>query len=95
MSSLGRYESLHCIQVSWPILVVFFAVIVCSLHFSPENSARQGYDDHTKAHEYCDEPDVLLAKVKLLASLIRQSAQFATYTGAGISTASGIDDYAR
>jgi len=47
-----------------------------------------------KAHEYNDPPEVLEAKVALLASLIRQSQAMIAYTGAGISTAAGIDDYA-
>jgi NAD-dependent SIR2 family protein deacetylase len=34
------------------------------------------------------------AKVRLLAEKIRASGHFVTYTGAGISTSSGIDDYA-
>lgn len=56
--------------------------------------ARAGYDERTLAHEYMDEPDVLHAKVKVLAALVRQSVRFCAYTGAGISTASGIGDYA-
>jgi NAD-dependent SIR2 family protein deacetylase len=47
-----------------------------------------------KAHEYCDSEGVLQEKVRMLANLIRQSTNFIAYTGAGISTAAGIDDYA-
>jgi hypothetical protein len=94
MSFLGRYASLSASIIRIPF-VSSHSLSSSSIFVLELCSARQGYDDHTKAHEYCDEPDVLLAKVKLLASLIRQSTQFATYTGAGISTASGIDDYAR
>lgn len=47
-----------------------------------------------KAHEYIDGPETLRLKVEVLASMIRDSQQFITYTGAGISTAAGIDDYA-
>eukprot|EP00301_Raphidiophrys_heterophryoidea_P023579 c7415_g1_i1.p1 GENE.c7415_g1_i1~~c7415_g1_i1.p1 ORF type:complete len:348 (+),score=84.25 c7415_g1_i1:886-1929(+) len=46
------------------------------------------------AHEYLDEPSVLDAKVKLLANLLLQSKNCVAYTGAGLSTASGISDYA-
>jgi NAD-dependent SIR2 family protein deacetylase len=55
--------------------------------------ARPGYQTK-KAHEYLDTPEVLSAKIKLLADLIRKSNHCVAYTGAGISTASGIGDYA-
>ena len=55
--------------------------------------ARPGYDS-CAAHEYVDEPTTLAAKVRVLAGLLRQSRQCVAYTGAGISTASGINDYA-
>jgi len=55
--------------------------------------ARPGYNSG-KAHEYSEEPSVLREKVQLLAQLLRNSEHCVTYTGAGISTASGIDDYA-
>ena len=54
--------------------------------------ARPGYD--LKAHEYLDTPEVLAAKVKVLAELVRSSSNCVAYTGAGISTAAGICDYA-
>jgi hypothetical protein len=44
-----------------------------------------------KAHEYCDTELVLRAKVEMLARLIRHSKAYIAYTGAGISTAAGID----
>ena len=55
--------------------------------------ARPGYNSR-KAHEYVDAPDVLAEKVKFLAGLVRSAGQCVAYTGAGISTASGIGDYA-
>jgi NAD-dependent SIR2 family protein deacetylase len=55
--------------------------------------ARPGYKSRA-AHEWLDQPDVLHAKVKLLADLVRRSTHCVAYTGAGISTASGISDYA-
>ena len=55
--------------------------------------ARPGYDS-CEAHEYEDLPDVMQAKAKLLAALLTKSRCTILYTGAGISTASGIPDYA-
>merc|ERR1711959_839130 len=55
--------------------------------------ARPGYSSR-KAHEYVDEENVLKEKVKVLAQMILASREFLVYTGAGISTSSGIDDYA-
>jgi|MDSY01.1.fsa_nt_gb NAD-dependent SIR2 family protein deacetylase len=55
--------------------------------------ARPGYSSR-KAHEYVDELPVLQEKVKELAKMIIESKHFLIYTGAGISTSSGIDDYA-
>lgn len=46
------------------------------------------------AHEYRDTPSTLAAKVAALAGLVRQAQQCVAYTGAGISTSSGIHDYA-
>lgn len=58
-----------------------------------DKEARPGYTSRL-AHEYEDEPWVLREKVKVLAMLVAQSKRCCAYTGAGISTASGIDDYA-
>lgn len=55
--------------------------------------ARPGYTSK-KAHEYVDEENVLKEKVKVLAQMILKSKTFLVYTGAGISTSSGIGDYA-
>jgi len=55
--------------------------------------ARTGYKT-MKAHEYLDDPVVLRAKIQVLADLVRRSQSCVAYTGAGISTASGINDYA-
>ena len=55
--------------------------------------ARPGYDSML-AHEYADTPTTLKEKVKILASLLKKSKHCVAYTGAGISTASGISDYA-
>jgi len=71
-------------QASWPLPKLARA---CA------DEARPGYQT-MRAHEYLDEPEVLRGKVGLLADLIRRSRSCVAYTGAGISTASGIRDYA-
>ncbi|GAQ81454.1 hypothetical protein KFL_000800315 [Klebsormidium nitens] len=43
--------------------------------------------------EYRDPPDVLQKKIKQLANLIKQSQYMVAYTGAGISTSTGIPDF--
>ena len=43
--------------------------------------------------EYFDSPKVLDEKVEKLAQMILASDYFCAFTGAGISTASGIPDY--
>lgn len=55
--------------------------------------ARPGYAS-VQAHEYEDDSNVLQEKVQFLAHLLTQSRNCVVYTGAGISTASGISDYA-
>merc|ERR1712093_534596 len=55
--------------------------------------ARPGYNSE-KAHEYLDHEDVLKEKIKVLAEMLRQSKSAVIYSGAGISTSSGIKDYA-
>jgi NAD-dependent SIR2 family protein deacetylase len=58
-----------------------------------DRQSRPGYQG-TQKHEYEDHPDVLHRKVKLLALMIRAAKAFIVYSGAGISTSSGIGDYA-
>lgn len=58
-----------------------------------EAPARPGYET-CKSHEYLDSDEVLRAKVQKLADLVRRSSNCIVYSGAGISTASGINDYA-
>jgi NAD-dependent deacetylase len=55
--------------------------------------ARPGYESSV-AHEYLDTEEVLKAKVVLLASLVRKAKRPVIYAGAGLSTASGVGDYA-
>jgi NAD-dependent SIR2 family protein deacetylase len=43
--------------------------------------------------EYFDNPEEFDQKVTLLTELIKRSKHFVSFTGAGISTASGIPDY--
>lgn len=56
--------------------------------------ARSDVGGTIDASEYLDRDSVLDAKLDIVVSLIRQSQQFVVYTGAGISTAAGIGDYA-
>jgi len=58
-----------------------------------KDEARPGYTTYL-ANEYLDSDEVLKAKIKVLANLIKQSKNFVVYTGAGISMSSGINDYA-
>ncbi len=55
--------------------------------------SRPGYSNIT-ACEYEDSKDILTEKIKILASMIKESKNFVVYTGAGISRAAGIGDYA-
>lgn len=57
------------------------------------HQARPGYTSK-RAHEYEDVEEVLLEKVKELARLMKLSKKTLLYTGAGISTAAGLGDYA-
>jgi len=61
--------------------------------FTSDTDARPGYTSK-KAHEYQDTEEVLNAKVKELINLMKNSKQTVLYTGAGISTAAGLGDYA-
>ena len=58
-----------------------------------DEDARPNYNT-CKAHEYLDQPDVFAAKIKMLSTLIQSSQNCVAYTGAGISTAAGVPDYA-
>jgi NAD-dependent SIR2 family protein deacetylase len=55
--------------------------------------ARPGYQSRDRC-EYVDSDDVIKTKVALLAGIIHKSKSLVVYSGAGISTASGIGDYA-
>ncbi|KAH3743664.1 NAD-dependent protein deacetylase sirtuin-7 [Pelomyxa schiedti] len=56
------------------------------------NRADQG--NMTMANEFMDTEEVLREKMKIVASLIEKSRMTVAYTGAGLSKASGIPDYA-
>lgn len=56
--------------------------------------ARSDMQSKMSASEYHDSPEVLAAKVKVLAAMLRRARHAALYTGAGISTAAGVSDYA-
>jgi len=59
-----------------------------------DSIARPNMSAQLPAHEYNDTPEVLAAKVRVLADLMRRAQHTVVYTGAGISTAAGIKDYA-
>lgn len=57
--------------------------------------ARKGFETNSMTKsEYKDHPEVLKEKVKILANLLKESKASVFYTGAGISTGSGVADYA-
>lgn len=56
-------------------------------------AARPKYSK-VDASEYLDTPSVLNAKVNVLVAMMKLSKKFMVYTGAGISTAAGVGDYA-
>lgn len=58
-----------------------------------DEEARPGYHS-LEASEYLDAPEVLRAKVQIMAELLRKAEKCIVYSGAGLSTASGIGDYA-
>jgi len=62
-------------------------VVECS------KDARPGYNS-MPAHEYEDDFATLEKKVELLAEMIVKSKKCCVYSGAGLSTGSGIKDYA-
>jgi len=64
---------------------------ICVVECSKE--ARPGYNS-MPAHEYEDDYATLEKKVELLAELIVKSKKCCIYSGAGLSTGSGIKDYA-
>eukprot|EP01006_Ploeotia_vitrea_P054093 TRINITY_DN67850_c11_g1_i1.p1 TRINITY_DN67850_c11_g1~~TRINITY_DN67850_c11_g1_i1.p1 ORF type:complete len:603 (-),score=67.62 TRINITY_DN67850_c11_g1_i1:151-1959(-) len=61
---------------------------------SSDVACRADQGNKIKASEYMDSPTVLRAKMELVAKLIKQSKFLTAYTGAGLSKASGIPDYA-
>lgn len=81
------FQSMHgrAGQAEWKLP----RLIACSTE-----KARPDVRGTIDASEYLDDDDVLNAKLDIVVQLIRQSEQFVVYTGAGISTASGIGDYA-
>ena len=55
--------------------------------------ASVAIENEQEKKEYFDSPQVLDQKVTQLAKWVRESQYMTTFTGAGISTASGIPDY--
>lgn len=57
-------------------------------------AARDYCDEKIEAHEYLDDEQTLAEKVRVLANICRRAHNLIIFSGAGISTAAGIDDYA-
>lgn len=74
----------HCAQADWDLPECVAAT---------KEEARPGYNS-MDACEYVDTPATLKKKVRVLADMLRQSKAAMVYCGAGLSTASGIGDYA-
>lgn len=55
--------------------------------------ASSAHKTEDEKKEYFDSPDELEAKVDQLAQWVRESSHFIAFTGAGISTSTGIADY--
>lgn len=58
------------------------------------SASRMDQGNMIPAHEYRDEEGVLQEKVEVLVQLLREARVTTAYTGAGISRAAGIPDYA-
>lgn len=61
--------------------------MTCDLPVRPDQR------NNCPAHEYTDTPDVLEAKVSLLAEMLKEGG-CVVYSGAGLSRSAGIGDYA-
>ena len=57
-------------------------------------ASRKDQGNTIESTEYQDDDDVLLAKVDMIVSLIKQASFCTVYTGAGLSRTAGIEDYA-
>ena len=55
--------------------------------------AQTAIKDEEEKKEYFDSPAVFEEKTTQLANMIRDSEYFTAFTGAGISTSTGIPDY--
>ena len=55
--------------------------------------ASTAHKTEEEKKEYFDTEEELDKKIEILASLVLQSDHFIAFTGAGISTASGIPDF--
>ena len=55
--------------------------------------ASTAHATEAELREHHDPPEALAAKIEALVALIRASAHFTAWTGAGISTSAGIPDF--
>jgi NAD-dependent SIR2 family protein deacetylase len=82
-----KWHGTFCGSGSWPNPIKTSAAEVDS------HAARPGYAT-TSASEFHDSASVLNAKAAVFIGLLRSAKHVVAYTGAGISTAAGISDYA-
>ena len=87
MSSHGAWHGRCAEGAAWPAPIKTSSATADSRHARPGFSA-------VKSSEYADSHEVLKEKAALLASLLRSARCCVAYTGAGLSTSAGIDDYA-
>src|SRR4051812_5055351 len=59
-----------------------------------EEANRADQNNMIKANEYLDSLEVLNAKLDIVVEMLKKSKNCIAYTGAGLSKASGIPDYA-
>lgn len=101
-------ETSHCLSLSFSDLSFWcyqcesyiisdelnLAYQLCSeKKFGKINTNTSAHKSEVEKKEYFDSPEELEQKIDLLADWVRNSSHFIAFTGAGISTSTGIPDY--
>ncbi|CAG9329276.1 unnamed protein product [Blepharisma stoltei] len=101
-------ETAHCLSLSFSDLSFWCyqcesyiasdelndAYNVCAeKKFGKVNTNTSAHRTEEEKKEYFDSPEELERKIDILAQWIRESSHFMAFTGAGVSTSSGIPDY--